>query len=125
MSPTRRQYVGNVLAKNSPIDIMLDQTRATWLSLSPKLFLRERLKTLRDHDQWSDAVVSHLTAAELFGEDKTVIPLTPSADDPTKLEGLLTALKSQKYRLHLVDEAERANKNPPWFTVTVQSNWGF
>lgn len=38
------------------------------------------------------------------------------------LEGVLTAEKSQKYRLHLIDEAERANKNPPWFTVTVQSN---
>ena len=65
---------------------------------------------------------SHLTAAELFGEDKTVIPLTPSADDPTRLEGVITAVKSQKYRLHLVDEKERANQNPPWFTVTVQSN---
>ena len=64
----------------------------------------------------------HLTAAELFGEDKTVIPLTPSADDPTLLEAVLTATLSQKYRLHLVDEADRGNKNPPWFTVTVQSN---
>ncbi len=64
----------------------------------------------------------HLTAAELFGEDKSVIVLTPSADDATVLEGGLMAEKSQKYRLHLVDEAERGNKNPPWFTVTVQSN---
>jgi hypothetical protein len=64
----------------------------------------------------------HLTAAELFGEDKTVIPLTPSSEDPTLLEAVLTAEKTQKYRLHLVDEADRANKNPPWFTVTVQSN---
>ncbi len=64
----------------------------------------------------------HLTAAELFGEDKTVIPLTPSAGDATMLEGVLMAEKTQKYRLHLVDEAERGNKNPPWFTVTVQSN---
>ena len=62
------------------------------------------------------------TAAELFGEDKTVIPLTPSAEDPTLLEAVLTATLSQKYRLHLVDEADRGNKNPPWFTVTVQSN---
>ncbi|MBK8091494.1 MAG: hypothetical protein IPK32_05750 [Verrucomicrobiaceae bacterium] len=64
----------------------------------------------------------HLTAAELFGEDKTIIPLTPSATDPTLLEGTLDAKQTQKYRLHLVDEADRANKNPPWFTVTVQSN---
>ena len=64
----------------------------------------------------------HLTAAELFGEDKTVIVLSPSTADATVLEGSLTAEKTQKYRLHLVDEAERGNKNPPWFTVTVQSN---
>jgi len=64
----------------------------------------------------------HLTAAELFGEDQSVIPLTPSAKDPTLLEAVLTATTSQKYRLHLVDEADRGNKNPPWFTVTVQSN---
>lgn len=64
----------------------------------------------------------HLTGAELFGEDKTIITLTPASLDPTVLEGVLTAEKSQKYRLHLVDEADRANKNPPWFTVTVQSN---
>ena len=64
----------------------------------------------------------HLTAAELFGEDQSVIPLAPSAEDPTLLEAVLTATTSQKYRLHLVDEADRGNKNPPWFTVTVQSN---
>ena len=64
----------------------------------------------------------HLTAAELFGEDKTVIPLTASAGDATVLEGVMMAEKTQKYRLHLVDEAERGNKNPPWFTVTVLSN---
>ena len=64
----------------------------------------------------------HLTAAELFGEDKTIIQLTPSTEDPTLLEAVLTATTSQKYRLHLVDEADRGNKNPPWFTVTVQSN---
>ncbi|MEZ5387275.1 MAG: DUF4175 family protein [Prosthecobacter sp.] len=64
----------------------------------------------------------HLTAAELFGEDKSIITLTPSSEDSTVLEGVFTAEKSQKYRLHLVDEADRANKNPPWFKVTVQSN---
>lgn len=64
----------------------------------------------------------HLTAAELFGEDKSVIALTATAGDATVLEGVMMAEKTQKYRLHLVDEAERGNKNPPWFTVTVQSN---
>jgi len=70
----------------------------------------------------ADPFSPHLTAAELFGEDKTVIEFKPSATDPTLLEATMSAEKTQKYRLHLVDEAERANKNPPWFTVTVQSN---
>ncbi len=70
----------------------------------------------------TDPFSPHLTAAELFGEDKTVIEFKPSATDPTLLEATMPAEKTQKYRLHLVDEAERANKNPPWFTVTVQSN---
>lgn len=70
----------------------------------------------------ADPFGPHLTAAELFGEDQTVVPLTSSAADPTVLEGTMMAEKTQKYRLHLVDEAERGNKNPPWFTVTVQSN---
>lgn len=70
----------------------------------------------------ADPFGPHLSAAELFGEDQTIVPLTPSAGDPTVLEAEMMAEKTQKYRLHLVDEAERANKNPPWFTVTVQSN---
>lgn len=47
----------------APVDAMLDQIRANWLALSPKLFLRERLKALGDKDVWGDAVVSHLAAA--------------------------------------------------------------
>ena len=60
--------------------------------------------------------------AELFGEDKTILPLTPSSADPTTLTTTMKAEKSQKWRLHLVDDKERANKNPPWITVKVQSN---
>ncbi len=60
--------------------------------------------------------------AELFGEDKTILPLKATATDPTLLTAILKAEKSQKWRVHLVDEKERANKNPPWITVTVQSN---
>lgn len=60
-----------------------------------------------------------VTAAELFGEDKTSIALTPSKSDPLTLEGAMQPDKSQKYRLHLVDAQERANKQPPWFKVTV------
>lgn len=60
--------------------------------------------------------------AELFGEDRTVVPLEPSANDPTVLTASMKAEKTQKWRLHLVDEKERSNKNPPWISVKVQEN---
>jgi hypothetical protein len=60
--------------------------------------------------------------AELFGEDKTSLPLKPSAKDQTVLVATMKAEKTQKWRVHLVDDKERANKNPPWISVNVQSN---
>jgi hypothetical protein len=60
--------------------------------------------------------------AELFGEDKTSLPLKPSSKDPTILVATMKAEKTQKWRVHLVDDKERANKNPPWISLTVQSN---
>jgi hypothetical protein len=60
--------------------------------------------------------------AELFGEDNISLPLKPSAKDPTLLTTTMKAGKTQKWRVHLVDDQERANKNPPWISVTVQSN---
>ncbi len=71
---------------------------------------------------WKIKVNKPLAEAEFFGADKEVIPLKPNATDPTVLEATMPADKTQKYRLHLVDDGERANKNPPWFTVTVVSN---
>ena len=32
----------------------------------------------------------------------------------------MKAEKTQKWRVHLVDDKERSNKNPPWISVTVQ-----
>ena len=63
-----------------------------------------------------------IAEAELFGEDKTLIPLNANRDDPTILEGAMKPEKSQRYRLHLVDEKDRSNKQPPRITVNVQSN---
>lgn len=60
-----------------------------------------------------------VAVAELYGEDKTSIPLTPTKDDPLTLEGSMEPKDTQKYRLHLVDAQERANKQPPWFKVSV------
>lgn len=71
---------------------------------------------------WKIKVNKPLAEAEFFSADKESIPLKPSAEDPTVLEATMLAEKTQKYRLHLVDNHERANKNPPWFTVTVVSN---
>lgn len=71
---------------------------------------------------WKIKVNKPLAEAEFFSADKESIPLKPSAEDPTVLEATMLAEKTQKYRLHLVDDRERANKNPPWFTVTVASN---
>lgn len=71
---------------------------------------------------WKIKVNKPLAEAEFFSADKEVIPLKPNATDPTLLQATMPADKTQKYRLHLVDDRERANKNPPWFTVTVLSN---
>ncbi|MES2596660.1 MAG: hypothetical protein V4662_15060 [Verrucomicrobiota bacterium] len=63
-----------------------------------------------------------LKEAELFGEDKTALKLTPSPKDPTLLVATMKAEKTQKWRVHLVDDKDRANKNPPWISVTVTQN---
>ena len=63
-----------------------------------------------------------IVAAELFGEDETVIPLVPSKEDATILEAAFTPTKSQRFRVHLVDSDERSNKEPPWLKVTVKKN---
>jgi hypothetical protein len=47
----------------TPIEAILYETRCSWLALFPDLFMRERLKALRVEDNWDDAIVSHLTAA--------------------------------------------------------------
>lgn len=72
--------------------------------------------------KWQIHVNKPLAAAELFGEDKSILQLKPSKGESTVLVAEMTAEKSQKYRLHLVDEHERSNLNPPWFSVTVQAN---
>lgn len=71
---------------------------------------------------WSMKVSKPVAAAELFGEDESIIALKASSDDPTVLIADHTPEKTQKYRLHLVDKKDRANKRPPWFTVTVKKN---
>lgn len=60
-----------------------------------------------------------IKAAELYGEDKTIVPLTARQDNPLLLEGNMVPGKTQKYRLHLVDAQERSSKQPASFSVQV------
>ncbi|CAN5915795.1 hypothetical protein BH11VER1_BH11VER1_28330 [soil metagenome] len=60
-----------------------------------------------------------ITAAELFGEDKSIVPLSPRQDNPLLLEGSTVPEKTQKYRLHLVDAKERSSKQAASFSVQV------
>lgn len=72
--------------------------------------------------KWEIKINKPIAEGELFGEDESVIPLTASKSDPTVLVAAHEPDETQKYRLHLVDEKARANKRPPWFTVTVKRN---
>lgn len=63
-----------------------------------------------------------LAQAELLGEDKSIVSLKPSSDDPKILEAVMSPQASQKYRVRLVDDRQRNNKQPPSIRVTVQAN---
>ncbi|MCB1227116.1 MAG: hypothetical protein KDK99_14960, partial [Verrucomicrobiales bacterium] len=63
-----------------------------------------------------------LAEAELFAPELAPVPLRPDPQDATLLRGEWTAEASRKYRVHLVDDAARANANPPWFELTVDEN---
>ena len=71
---------------------------------------------------WSMRVNKPVASAELFGEDGIVIALEASPGDPTLLTAIHQPEETQRYRVHLVDEADRANRKPPWITVTVNRN---
>lgn len=72
--------------------------------------------------EWKLQVNKPVAFAELFGEDQSIIELKPTSGDPTVLLAKQVPEKTQKYRLHLVDRKERANKRPPWFTIRVKKN---
>ncbi len=71
---------------------------------------------------WRIKVNKPIATAELFAEDETMIPLTPDADDSTILLASHSPTKTQRYRLHLIDSDDRANRRPPWLTVNVKKN---
>ena len=63
-----------------------------------------------------------LADAELFGEDESIVPLSPVPGDSTHLTATVAPKESIKYRVHLVDDADRANRNPPWIDLKVRAN---
>lgn len=60
--------------------------------------------------------------AELFADKDHIITLKASKDDATVLETAWVPDETRKYRLHLVDDHDRSNKQPPWFNITVVKN---
>lgn len=60
-----------------------------------------------------------IAVAELYGQDKSIVPLSPDKNDPLLLVGNMIPEKTQKYQLHLVDAQERSSKQPAWFSVQV------
>ncbi len=111
-----------VCPKLEQVDVKI--TPPTYTKLPPKEIKNTKKISAMEGSSidFSLKVNKPLKDAELFGEDKTVLKLVPSAKDQTILVATMKAEKTQKWRVHLVDDKERANKNPPWISVTVQSN---
>jgi len=99
-------------------------TPARYLDEEPRVIEDTRKVSLMEGGEvaWAMRVNKSVAAAELFGEDGSILPLEPSAEDPLLLVGRQIPEMTQKYRLHLVDDRDRGNKEPPWFTVTVKKN---
>jgi len=72
--------------------------------------------------EWRLAINKPVRDAELFGEDGSILPLEPDESDPTLLIATHEPTESRRYRVHLVDEEDRANHDPPWLTVNVKRN---
>ncbi len=102
-------------------------------TITPPAYAEQETKTIEDTLKvsllegsdlaWSMKVNKPVKDAELFGiEDGAIIPLKPSSGDPTVLVASHVPEKTQKFRLHLVDDRERSNKRPPILTVNVKKN---
>ena len=71
---------------------------------------------------WKLTLNKPVLMGELYGEDEVSIPLEPSKDDPSILVASHVPEKTQRYRVHLIDDGDRANQRPPWITVNVKEN---
>lgn len=107
----------------------LEQADATvtppaYLGKEPETIIDTRKITVMEGStvEWQIRTNKPVALAELFGEDQVSLPLEPDANDPHLLRATHVPKESQRYRLHLVDDANRANKRPPWLTVNVKRN---
>ena len=71
---------------------------------------------------WKLTLNKPVLMGELYGEDEVSIPLERSKDDPSVLVASHVPEKTQRYRVHLIDNDDRANQRPPWITVNVNEN---
>jgi len=72
---------------------------------------------------WRLKVNKPVVAGEMFGESgDDIITLTADPNDPTLLLASHQPDETQRYRVHLVDDKDRANLRPPWITVNVTKN---
>ncbi|MEM1295163.1 MAG: hypothetical protein AAGH89_07340, partial [Verrucomicrobiota bacterium] len=102
------------------------------VTITPPEYAEQKPKTVKDVRKvtalegsklaFNFKVNKPVSAAELFGEDESVIPLEIDPEDPTRLIARFQPDEEKKYRLHLVDEDDRGNKTPPWFTVSLKKN---
>lgn len=102
------------------------------VSVTPPAYLGEEKKTLLDirkltvmegsSVEWRLRVNKPVAAAELFTENGDILPLSPDPADSTLLVASHVPEQSQRYRVHLIDEADRSNQRPPWLTLNVHEN---
>ncbi len=63
-----------------------------------------------------------VVTATLLNEAGEETSLQPAANDPRTWQASMTLRQSQRWTLHLVDDADRRNKQPPEFVLTVKAN---
>ncbi|RFC48253.1 MAG: hypothetical protein DVB23_000644 [Verrucomicrobia bacterium] len=102
------------------------------VTVTPPAYAGQKPETFRDVRKVSALegsgllfalTVNHpVAAAELYGEDGKSIPLAVDPDNPRLLTASVRPEADRRYRVHLVDAADRANADPPWLTVKLRRN---
>ena len=63
-----------------------------------------------------------VVTATLLNEAGEDLSLQPASNDPRLWHTSMTLRQSRRWTLHLVDDADRRNKQPPEFVITVTAN---